>query len=131
MLPYGLLTLLQSPRKIALGLWVGGDAIGRDRVHVQEMGEIIFITGLHRIELFLKTGDAVEVNVVAGGKGMIKAIGARVFLCRTRRKRQHEEQSDSHVLKKKPKIENAARFHLNTITANRPFYCFDKPFIAV
>ena len=89
-LAYRLLALFQRPRKVAFGLRVGRYSVGRDGVHVEQMGEIVFVTVLHRIELLFKTGYTVEIDIVTGRKGMIETVGPRILLGRTRRKQQHE-----------------------------------------
>ena len=85
MLPYRLLAFFQSPGKIAFRLRVGRDSVSRDRVHVQQMCKIIFITVLHRIELFFKTRYTIEIDIITSRKRMKKAGRTRILLRRTRR----------------------------------------------
>ena len=90
----GFLALLDGAVEAARGLRVLGVGIGLGRVHVEEVGEVVLILGLHVFHLLLVVFYPVEIDVVAGRKAVVKAGEGRILLGRTGYERQGHQQND-------------------------------------
>lgn len=76
---YGFLAFLDSPIETSRWLRVFGICIGLCRMHEQEVREIILVSFFHLFELFFVIFYSVEIDVVAGGKAMVKRVTAVFF----------------------------------------------------
>ena len=63
------------------GLW---DLHRLVRMHEQEVREIILVSFFHLFELFFVIFYSVEIDVVAGGKAMVKTCHRRILFRGTR-----------------------------------------------
>ena len=81
---YGFLTFLDSPIETSRWLRVFGICIGLCRMHEQEVREIILVSFFHLFELFFVIFYSVEIDVVTGGKAMVKTCHRRILFRGTR-----------------------------------------------
>ena len=84
----GFIAFLDRPvERASGGLLVFG--LCTDRIHQDYVGIALFITILHGKQGFVERGLTIEIDIVAGVKGMIKAVRLGI-LFRTARPKQRD-----------------------------------------
>ncbi len=96
---YCFLGLFDGAGEVARGLCGRFVGLRFDRVHEEQLREVVLIAVLHVPECFVEVRGAVVVNVVAGYELLIAAVGGGVFAgtaCRERHRRYgNDAQSDT------------------------------------